>query len=122
MDLHAFLRWLDIIPGRGWLALGPPALAETIWRDTRANAVTERRPECPLEFPEGTFDVVVAELSSADVELAREMRRVIWPSGTAGAYSQSLSAAELERLFRQAGLRAVQSASLPGGVAVRGAR
>jgi hypothetical protein len=122
MDPHAFLRWLDVIPGRGWLVLGAPELAAAIREDARPNAVTERQPATPLEFAEGTFDVVVAELDEPDVNLAREMRRVIWPSGTAGAYSKTLPGSELERLFREAGLRAIQSTAIGDGAAVRGAR
>lgn len=137
-DLPAqFLRWLDVIPGRGWLVAGCAGggLTEAILRTMRPTAVTTVDPSRAdldlvardigdprarfevddlrfLPFETGTFDVAVSGLAldfPQPEQIVVEMRRTLWPSGTVGIYARSSDAQSAERLLRGAGLRAVQS-------------
>jgi hypothetical protein len=123
-----FLRWLDVIPGRNWLVLGAPAeeFAGAIRAGYAPSSVTavESYVE-PVPFETGAFDVAVYVSDTGSPELSHivlEMRRVLWPAGIAGLYLCETSG-EVERVFREAGLHAVQSRSLePRSLAVKGIR
>jgi hypothetical protein len=100
------LRWLDVIPGRAWLLLGPGAaeLADLVRAEYKPAGVI--LAEDTAGFADCTFDVAIAT-GPAD---AAELRRVLVPGGTAAA----LHGAN----FATAGLRVVQTR----GMAVRGTR
>jgi hypothetical protein len=80
-----FLAWLDIIPGRNWLLLGPRAreLAELVHTTYQPAGVTVA--ESPAAFGDMTFDVAVATEPS---EVA-ELRRVTVPAGVVAVLRES---------------------------------
>jgi SAM-dependent methyltransferase len=111
MSAQEFVEWLGIIPNRHWLVLGN-GLAEAIRETSQPSAVTVLPADeaAELPFETGTFDVVVlaGDPSSAAI---REIRRVLWPAGIAAVLSPGRPS-ELERLFRSAGLHAIQTCEL----------
>jgi SAM-dependent methyltransferase len=124
-SLTAFLAWLDIIPGRHWLAAGDAdGLAAAIQADYKPSGVTSLSPMGErLPFPDGNFDVAVAAVPRAPaLELLQELRRVVFPSGTVGLLVCQASQAELEALLRRARLHAVHSRADESAVFARGAR
>ena len=104
--MDELLRWLDVIPGRAWLLLGPDAaeLASLVRAEYKPAGVT--LAEDTAGFADCTFDVAIATVPANPAEL----RRVLVPGGTAAALEGSN--------FEEAGLRVVQSR----GKAIRGTR
>ena len=104
--MDELLRWLDVIPGRNWLLLGPRAaeLADLVRAEYTPAGVTVTGDTAG--FADCTFDVAIAT-GPAD---PAELRRVLVPGGTAAALADAD--------FEAAGLRVVQSL----GSAVRGTR
>jgi len=119
--VHELLRWLDVIPGRRWLLLGPAAaeLAAAIQDTCQPAGVTAADDTLPLDA--STFDVAILTDGSLTQAVAVELHRVIWPSGIAAAWVRG-ERAELEAIFRSAGLHAVQTCEIGTLTAVRGAR
>lgn len=105
--MDELLRWLDVIPGRNWLLLGPHAgeLAELVRAEYTPAGVTVA--ESAAAFPECTFDVAIAT-GPAD---PTELRSALVPGGTAAAYAGAPD-------FARAGFHAVNAR----GSAVRGTR
>lgn len=119
--MHELLRWLDIIPGRNWLILGPRAveLATLVRGSSQPTGVTVA--EATLSLETSTFDVAIVLAAPVTQALVNELRRVVWPAGGVAAYVAGDPAA-LESTFRAAGLHAVQGCTLAGLAAARGTR
>ena len=115
--MEELLRWLDIIPGRNWLLLGPEgaALAELVRAAYKPAGVTVA--EELAGFPDATFDVSIATAALR----AEELRRVTVPGGCSAMLLQGEPAA-LEAGFRGAGLHAIQARRIGQRAAVRGTR
>ena len=120
-----FLHWLDVIPGRAWLVLGDQAAALAALIPAYlpsainvANSYVE-----PLPLPDGGFDVVIGGLSARPpAAIVADMRRLVWPAGLVALHTSG-PAADLERLFQEAGLHAIQSRTLlDGSKAIKGVR
>ncbi|HEX6513677.1 MAG TPA: hypothetical protein VF157_15345 [Chloroflexota bacterium] len=113
------MRWLDVIPGRNWLVFGPDAgwIAEAVRASYKPAGVTVVQAPSTNDV----YDVALSAGGPLDSELVARMRRALCPSALAAAY-QVNEPANLERLFRAAGLHAVQTCVLQGAAAVKGAR
>jgi hypothetical protein len=119
--VYELLLWLDIIPGRNWLILGPGAaeLAGLVREGSQPTGVTVA--EDALSFETSTFDVAIVLAAPVTRALVDELRRIVWPAGTVAA-QVSAKPGVIESIFEAASLHAVQSCALGGLTAVRGTR
>ena len=119
--MRELLRWLDIIPGRRWLVLGPEAedLAHAIWEDMQPAGVSVADDTQP--FADSTFDVTILAQGEPSAAVALELRRVIWPAGTVCIYGGG-DVLALSRMFEDASLHAIQTRVFGELTAVRGVR
>jgi SAM-dependent methyltransferase len=120
-QLADFVRWLDVIPGRNWLVVGytgntlSAEIQATLPAGVTKVDVLEAEP-WTLPFEAGTYDVALTlQWRGRDLrELLEELKRVVVPGGIIAAClpQSQVGRGELMRLFKQAGLHAVQSRDL----------
>lgn len=116
--MEELLRWLDIIPGRNWLLLGPRSdeLAGLVRASYKPAGVTIA--EDTAACADSTFDVAIG---SSETIAPAELRRVLVPAGTAAVYAGSV-AKTLAASFGEADLHAIQTRGFGHLTAVRGTR